>query len=93
MTPFLEGKSTKENIPVKRFGYLLSAILLVLANIGLISNWAVTPFLFLATMYFLTGSLWVPGLVRPFYNLFGKYIVKPSENTREEKDSSKFSEN
>ena len=93
MTPFLEGKSTRENIPVKRFGYLVSAIFLVLANIGLISNWSATPILFLITMYFLTGSLWITALVRPFYKLVGKYIVKPSEHTRDGEDSSKFSKN
>ena len=93
MTPFLEGKATRENLPVKRFGYLVSAILLVLANISLISGWGVTPILFLLTMYFLTGSLWIPILVRPFYILIGKYIVKPTENTRDEANSSKFSKN
>lgn len=93
MTPFLEGKATRENLPVKRFGYLVSAIFLVLANIGLISQWKSTPWLFLITMYFLTGSLWIPLLVRPFYKLIGRYIVKPSENKREESDTSKFSNN
>ncbi len=93
MSHFLEGKTTRENQPVKRFGYLFSAIFLVLANIGLISNWGSTPLLFLVTMYLLTGSLWIPGLVRPLYKLFGKYIVKPVENDEKKADDSTFSAN
>jgi len=83
VSPFLEGKTTKENLPVKRFGYLISALFLVTAVIGMINMWSVTPLLFLITLYLLTGSLWIPALVRPLYRLFGKYIVKPDEDDQD----------
>lgn len=87
MTPFLEGKTTKKNLPVKRFGYLISALFLIVAVIAMINQWSITPPLFLLTMYLLTGSLWIPSLVRPLYQLFGKYIIKPNED---EGDSDTF---
>ena len=76
MSGFLEGKTTKQNMPVKQFGYVVSAILLVCSGIGMIAEWLYTPLLVLFTMYFLTGSLWIPALIKPFYSLFGKYFFK-----------------
>ncbi|MGD9898970.1 MAG: hypothetical protein AB7T22_07570 [Calditrichaceae bacterium] len=93
MSGFLQGKTSKENLPIKRFGYMISAIFLILANIGLYKNWSATPWLFLLTMYFLTGSLWVTALIKPFYSLLGKYFIKDDKSTSEEKDDSFFSEN
>ena len=80
MSGFLQGKTTKDNLPVKRFGYLLSLILIIGTVIAMMLKWIVTPYLFLITMYFLTGALWIPALIRPFYRLFGKNIVKQDPN-------------
>ncbi|MBD3225538.1 MAG: hypothetical protein GF313_12485 [Caldithrix sp.] len=97
MNPFLTGKTSKSRLPVKRFGYLLGAFFLILANIALYfdSGWA--PILLLITMYFLTGGLWIPALINPFYKLFGKYIIPPvkDENGPETSDDTadKFNEN
>lgn len=91
MSGFLEGRTTKENLPIKRFGYLISAIFLIFSVISLIKNWSITPLLFLLTMYLLTGSLWIPSLIKPFYNIFGKYIVRP--NGDEDKSDTFFSDN
>jgi hypothetical protein len=73
---FLEGTTTKENLPIKRFGYLISALLIIISTISMAMNWAATPWLFLITMYFLTGSLWVLILIKPFYLLFAKIFLK-----------------
>lgn len=83
MSGFLNGVTSGKDLPVKRFGYLLSALLVVLSNIGLVEAWPATPWLFLITMYFLTGSLWIPALIRPFYKLIGRHIIKP---LKEEQD-------
>ncbi len=37
------------------------------------------PLLFIAAMYFIGGSLWVPALIKPFYKWFGRFLV-PAEN-------------
>lgn len=73
---------------IKRFGYVISALFIVVSNISLIKNWPATPWLFLVTMYLLTGALWAPSLIKPFYNLFGKNLFKGSDD---EDDSSKDS--
>ena len=91
MSGFLEGKTTKENLPLKRFGYLISAICLVFSVISLINSWSITPLLFLITMYLLTGSLWIPVLIKPIYNILGKYIVKPNDD--KEKSDTFFNAN
>ncbi len=91
MDSFIQGKATKKNIHIKRFGYLLSALLIIITSIGVISNWSAVPWLFLVTMYFLTGSLWIPVLIKPFYKLFGKYIVKPEKENVEKEEY--FNEN
>ena len=88
MSSLIEGKTNKANISVKRFGYLLSAVFLVGANISLINEWPVTPWLFLILLYLLTGSLWIPSLIKPFYMLFGKYIIKPEKEIDEKLDTS-----
>jgi hypothetical protein len=80
----------KEILNIKRFGYVVSAILLILANIGLVNEWSVTPIIFIFTMYFLTGSLWAPNLIRIFYTHFGKYLFR-EDNSQPNKD--RFSKN
>lgn len=90
MTGFIEGKTTKENLPVKQFGYVISAILVIISTISMMNKWLATPWLFLITMYFLTGSLWIPILIKPFYVLFYKFgIIKK----KSKKDNSYFNSN
>ena len=72
-----------ENLNIKRFGYVISALLLIISNISLISNWPSTPILFLITMYFLTGALWAPFLIKPFYQLFGKNLFKNTDDNEQ----------
>ncbi|GEM_PF-6270037 len=78
MSSLIQGKVTKENLPIKRFGYLVAGILVLFTGIGTLAEWSFVPYLFLITMYFLTGCLWIPALIKPFYRLFGKYIIKPA---------------
>ncbi|RMH62905.1 MAG: hypothetical protein D6677_08685 [Calditrichaeota bacterium] len=73
----MSERNDPELTAVRRFGYLLSFILIIIANIGLINEWAATPILFLITMYFLTGSMWASALIRPFYRWIGQHIIKP----------------
>jgi hypothetical protein len=87
-----EQKPEDKDIHVKRFGYVVSAILLVISNIALVNESAYTPILFILTMYFLTGSLWGPGLIRVFYNLFGKQLFK-DESGQPKSDTDHFSKN
>jgi hypothetical protein len=68
----------KRNVEVRRFGYLLSTLFIILTLIAMLAESALLPWSFLLLMYFLTGSMWVPGLIKPFYNLFGKYIIPMS---------------
>ncbi|MEJ2544917.1 MAG: hypothetical protein P8Y99_12695 [Calditrichaceae bacterium] len=83
MTGFIEGKTTKKNLPVKYFGYVISAILIVISTISMMNNWTATPWLFLITMYFLTGSLWIPVLIKPFYLLWCKLGIFKKESKKE----------
>jgi len=92
MDSFLQGKTDAGNIHIKRFGYLLSAVFLIITSIGLLAKWTITPWLFLFTMYLLTGCLWIPVLIKPFYLLLGKYIIKPEENNPN-KEELPFSKN
>ena len=87
----MDNPKKNETLAVKRFGYIISTFFLILANISLVNLWALTPILFIVTMYLLTGALWGPALIRPIYNLFGKYIIKPSEGSEVNKDI--FSDN
>jgi len=73
MNKFLEGISKPEDVPVRRFGYVISAIILVVSVVALVKNWPSLPLLVLAMMYFLTGALWIPVLVKPFFLLLGPY--------------------
>lgn len=82
-----------EILSVKRFGYVISAVLLLLSNISLFNKWPATPIIFLVTMYFLTGSLWIPAIIKPFYRLFGKYLIKPTDTSKPEIDKDVFSNN
>ncbi len=76
----IQGKTTDENRPVKRFGYVVSLIFIVLSNVGLVLNWWITGWLYLITMFFLTGSLWVPQMLNPIYKLYLKLTgVKGTE--------------
>ena len=81
MDSFIQGKATRENIHIRRFGYLISAVFLIITGISGMARWPATPWLFLVTMYLLTGSLWIPALIKPFYRLFGKYIIKQEEQS------------
>jgi len=74
-------------IDITRFGYIVSAIFLVISNIALINEWPTIPIWFIITMYFLTGSLWAPKLIKPFYGLIGKYIIKESKDKDDITDS------
>lgn len=82
-----------DSLNVKRFGYVISAILLVLSNVGLANEWAFTPLIFIFTMYFLTGSLWAPGLIRIFYSSFGKYMSREKKNQQSKSGTDHFSKN
>ncbi len=82
-----------KTISVKRFGYVVSVILLLLSNISLIIKWPATPIIFLITMYFLTGALWAPAIIKPFYRLFQKYIYKPTDSSKTKIDKDLFSNN
>jgi len=88
MNGFLEGKTTASNLAVKQFGYLLSALFLLISVTGMVLEWLYTPWLALITMYFLTGSLWIPSLIKPFYTIIGRYIIKPDSNKNEHIDDS-----
>ena len=91
MSGFIEGKATKENLPVKRFGYLISAIFIILSTLSMMNNWLATPWLFLVTMYFLTGSLWIPILIKPFYLLWCKLGIVKKKSKKD--DNSYFNTN
>ncbi len=67
---YMEPKSQKNK--VKQTGYLVSAVGIIVSNIGLVKNWPYTPIIVLITMYFLAGSLWFPILIKPFYRMFQK---------------------
>ena len=90
----MSNKQKNDMLQIKRFGYVLSALFIVISNISLINNWSFTPVLFLITMYFLTGALWAPSLIKPFYQLFGKNLKKNS-SSEDKSESSKdlFSKN
>ncbi len=75
MTGFLQGDITAANKPIKRFGYLISSVFLLLTVGAMLAQSAAVVWFFLITMYLLTGSLWAPLLIRPLYHLFGKYLV------------------
>ncbi len=86
---FWKVQISKENLPIKRFGYLISAIIMIIAVIAYINKWPSTPLWALITFYLLTGSLWVPVLIKPLYNLIGplqKYFIFDDENEKEKGD-------
>lgn len=91
MTGFIEGKTTKENLPIKRIGYLISSVCIIISTISMVNNWIITPWLFLISMYFLTGSLWIPVLIKPFYLLFTKIARKNKSDNKE--DTNTFNPN
>jgi len=91
MSGFIEGKTTEKNLPIKQFGYAISAILIIVSTISMMKNWIVTPWLFLVTMYFLTGSLWIPVLIKPFYLLVCKMGLVKKKSSK--KDDSYFNSN
>lgn len=75
MNKIIQGKPTEENISVKRFGYLFSTFFMVLTAVAMIIKSSLLPLLFIAAMYFIGGSLWVPALIKPFYKWFGRFLV------------------
>lgn len=88
MNGFLQGKTTRSNSAVKQFGYLLSALFLLGSVTGMVLEWPYTPWLVLLTMYLLTGSLWIPSLLKPLYTAFGKHIIKSVSDETEDSDDS-----
>ena len=72
----------KKDLQVRRFGYLLSGMILVFTVIAMVMESTMLPWLFLILMYFVTGSLWLTGLIKPFYILFGKRLF-PTNNSNE----------
>ena len=89
----MNAKQKEEILYIKRFGYVISAIFVIISNISLINNWLITPILFLITMYFLTGALWAHLLIKPFYQFFGKPFAKSSDNSQSESSKDIFGEN
>ena len=83
----------EKDLNIKRFGYVVSAFLLFFSNVALIKNWPVTPYLFLVTMYFLTGSLWMPVLVKPFYTLFSFSWEKGRQVDKKKKENKNYFSN
>lgn len=86
-------KRKSEILSIKRFGYVISTVFLILSNISLINEWSATPIIFIITMYFLTGALWGPALIKPFYYLFSKYIIKLPDSSNSEIKKDLFSDN
>ncbi len=82
-----------QDLPVKRFGYLLSLATMIIANVGIVKEWPSTPIWFLLTMYLLLGSMWMPNLIRPFYKWFGHYIVKPEKEPVSKSPEDLFNKN
>lgn len=80
MSGFIQGKTTSDNLAIKRFGYLLSALFLIASVVAMMAESISFPWLFLITMYLLSGSLWMPKLIRPVYQLFGKYLPLTDPN-------------
>ena len=78
---------------IKRFGYVVSAVLLLASNIALIKNWQITPVIFLITMYFLTGALWGPRLIKPLYIISKKLLFRRSKKKKTDIDKNLFSKN
>ena len=85
MSGFLQGNITTANKPIKRFGYLISSVFLLLTVGAMLAQSAAVVWLFLITMYLLSGSLWAPLLIRPLYHLFGKYLVPAEQPEAKEK--------
>jgi len=88
MSGILQGKVTGENRHLKYFGYLLSVVFLIASVAATLRHSSLTPWLFLITMYFLTGCLWTPILIKPFYLLFGRFIIKPKIEPGRDKSNS-----
>jgi len=89
----MNAKQKEEILYTKRFGYVISAIGVIISNISLINNWPITPVLFLITMYFLTGALWAPFLIKPIYQFFGKPFSKRSDDNQSSSSKDIFNEN
>jgi hypothetical protein len=86
----MNDKQKEEILNSKRFGYVVSAILLIISNISLINKWSVTPLLFLITMYFLTAALWIPALIKPFYKVFKNFLDKRTGKKDDSKNSGDY---
>ena len=83
----------KEQLNIKRFGYVISAILIIISNISLINRWPLTPVFFLITMYFLTAALWIPSIIKPFYKIFEKFFLKNTDDSDSSNSKDIFSKN
>ncbi len=89
----MNPKQEDKDLKIKHFGFLVSAFLLVISNIGLVNEWSITPFLFIVTMYFLTGSLWGIGLIRGFYYIFRKVFFQENNSKDSKASGDHFSKN
>ena len=76
MSTFLQGKPDNTNRDLKYFGYILSTLFLIFTGIALVGHSSLTPWLFLITMYLLTGSLWISGMIRPLYKWYRRITGK-----------------
>lgn len=81
------------NTAIRQFGYIISAILIILTVFSQYMQWTTTPWFYLLALYFLTGSLWIPVLIKPFYLIFGKYLIKVSKKNDSLKTGYKLDKN
>jgi len=89
----MSAQQKQETLNIKRFGYVISAIFVIISNISLINKWPVTPILFLVTMYFLTGALWAPSIIKSIYVFFGRPLSKRADDDQNDNSKDIFSEN
>jgi hypothetical protein len=87
------GAGKKNKMQLKQFGYIISAIIIILTVISEYSGWTSTPWLYILCLYFLTGSLWITALIRPFYSLFISLFRKTGADDKNSEIKDKFSKN
>lgn len=58
----------------KKFGLLISVLLLIVTNIAVYYEWKSVIIFFLLMMYFFTGVLWVPFLIRWPYKFIARLL-------------------
>lgn len=86
MSSLIQGQTTKKNLQLKQFGYILSAIFLILTVTAMLLESRLLPWIFLFTMYVLSGSLWMPVLIKPLYYLLGRHFFPVPEKQVAEKE-------